>query len=206
MCIAGTRTGPVLVLTGSSVLLKGSTDRSQWSSSSSIENGKPTTKVGRSVKPENCPWTSNYTELSCRFDYSSSDAMSIGGHTTSASSSAAMDTSSSGSMARVESSAHSSTLPCDPASTRSPLNSAAASAKAVERLLDHKPASGSSTDSSVEPVLESLRWERECSDEEKEKERIEIYKENRRKRYENALAERKAQLSLHTSNKVRYYC
>lgn len=44
--------------------------------------------------------------------------------------------------------------------------------------------------------VESLRWDQELSDEEKEKERIEIYKENRRKRYENALAEKKAQLPL----------
>lgn len=58
---------------------------------------------------------------------------------------------------------------------------------------------------SVDQALESLRWEQECSDEEKERERIEVYKENRRKRYENALAEKKAQLSLHTSNRVKYY-
>ena len=43
-------------------------------------------------------------------------------------------------------------------------------------------------------VLESLRWERECSDEEREKERIKQYKANRRKRYENALEERKTQI------------
>lgn len=30
---------------------------------------------------------------------------------------------------------------------------------------------------------ESLRWENQCSDEEKERERIEVYKNNRRKRY-----------------------
>ena len=43
-------------------------------------------------------------------------------------------------------------------------------------------------------MLESLRWERECSDEEREKERIKQYKANRRKRYENALEERKTQI------------
>ena len=51
-----------------------------------------------------------------------------------------------------------------------------------------------SNESSVNSMLESLRWERECSDEEREKERIKVYKANRRKRYENALEERKAQL------------
>lgn len=30
---------------------------------------------------------------------------------------------------------------------------------------------------------ESLRWENQCSDEEKERERIELYKRNRQKRY-----------------------
>ena len=54
-------------------------------------------------------------------------------------------------------------------------------------------------------ALQSLRWEGQCSDEEKEKERIEIYKENRRKRYENALEEKRAQLSLHTTNRTKYY-
>ena len=47
------------------------------------------------------------------------------------------------------------------------------------------------TDASTCSVLESLRWEKECSDEEKERERIEQYKANRRKRYENALEERR---------------
>jgi len=36
-------------------------------------------------------------------------------------------------------------------------------------------------------MVESLRWEKQYSDEEKETERIEVYKANRRKRYENAL-------------------
>ena len=47
------------------------------------------------------------------------------------------------------------------------------------------------TDASDCSELESLRWERECSDEEKERERIEQYKVNRRKRYESALEERR---------------
>ena len=51
-----------------------------------------------------------------------------------------------------------------------------------------------SNDPSVSSMLESLRWERECSDEEREKERIKQYKANRRKRYENALEERKTQI------------
>lgn len=51
-----------------------------------------------------------------------------------------------------------------------------------------------SKDPSVSSMLESLRWERECSDEEREKERIKQYKANRRKRYENALEERKTQI------------
>lgn len=51
-----------------------------------------------------------------------------------------------------------------------------------------------STNPSVSSMLESLRWERECSDEEREKERIKLYKANRRKRYENALEERKTQI------------
>ena len=51
-------------------------------------------------------------------------------------------------------------------------------------------------------MLESLRWERECSDEEREKERIKQYKANRRKRYENALEERKTQI---ISTRAPYY-
>ena len=54
---------------------------------------------------------------------------------------------------------------------------------------------GISKEPSVSSMLESLRWERECSDEEREKERIKLYKANRRKRYENALEERKAHIS-----------
>ena len=44
-------------------------------------------------------------------------------------------------------------------------------------------------------MMESLRWEKQCSDEEKEKERIELYKANRRKRYENALEERRTSMT-----------
>ena len=43
--------------------------------------------------------------------------------------------------------------------------------------------------SSTFSTQESLRWDNECSDEEKEKERIEMYKTNRRKRYNNLLKE-----------------
>ena len=59
-----------------------------------------------------------------------------------------------------------------------------------------------SNDPSVSSMLESLRWERECSDEEREKERIKQYKANRRKRYENALEERKTQI---ITTKAPYY-
>lgn len=66
---------------------------------------------------------------------------------------------------------------------------------------------GSGCEEKDTPVhVESLRWDRRCSDEGEEKHRIEIYKENRRKRYEKALEERKARLSLcTTNNKVKYY-
>ena len=60
---------------------------------------------------------------------------------------------------------------------------------------------GISNNHSVSSMLESLRWERECSDEEREKERIKVYKANRRKRYENALEERKTQMI----SKTPYY-
>lgn len=60
---------------------------------------------------------------------------------------------------------------------------------------------GVSNEPSVSSMLESLRWERECSDEEREKERIKVYKANRRKRYENALEERKTQMI----SKAPYY-
>ena len=57
---------------------------------------------------------------------------------------------------------------------------------------------GMSEDSSVSAMPESLRWERECSDEEREKERVKQYKANRRKRYENALEERKTRVITRT--------
>ena len=53
-------------------------------------------------------------------------------------------------------------------------------------------------DSSGKDARESLRWEQECSDEEREEERIELYKENRRKRYLNVLDEHKSKLSERT--------
>ena len=62
-----------------------------------------------------------------------------------------------------------------------------------------------SQDSTTELGLENLRWEEELSDEEEEKERIEKYKENRRKRYEKALLERKTKLVLgHTKGRILY--
>jgi len=54
-------------------------------------------------------------------------------------------------------------------------------------------------------MVESLRWEKQCSDEEKEIERIEVYKANRRKRYENALEERRKQLVLTDTRRHPYY-
>lgn len=54
--------------------------------------------------------------------------------------------------------------------------------------------------------LESLRWEQECSDEEREQARIEVYKANRRKRYENALEERRAEIAgASGTGKNRFY-
>lgn len=46
---------------------------------------------------------------------------------------------------------------------------------------------------------ESLRWENQCSDEEKERKRIEVYKSNRRKRYKRHLGE------LHQSHHNPFY-
>lgn len=140
--------------------------------------------------------------------------MSIGGQ--SASSSAVMDACNGD---------HSITPPQLPSSslvTKSPAKAAAATAEKTGSQVDHVTfaegtASSSksehehstcvniSRDCAMEVVPESLRWDRECSDEETERKRIEIYKENRRKRYENALAERKAQLSLRATNRVKFY-
>ena len=137
--------------------------------------------------------------------------MSIGGHT-SASSSAAMEINNGGD-------SHSShtppTIPSDLAITRldsAPIGSKAAqgsdclvSQRTVTAGVHGRDASiRDYHKDSIDLALESLRWEQEYSDEEKEKERIEIYKENRRKRYENALAKKKAQLQLQTSNRVKY--
>lgn len=46
---------------------------------------------------------------------------------------------------------------------------------------------------------ESLRWENQCSDEEKERKRIEVYKSNRRKRYKRHFRE------LHQSHHNPFY-
>lgn len=136
-----------------------------------------------------------------RFDFSSSDAMSIGGCTSA---------NSSGVSNRLSDSTHSPTT--DLAVTRSASAASGTMAKSTGCEDDCGPVSEGSgcdhtcagkKDTSV-PV-ESLRWEHQCSDEEEERQRIEVYKENRRKRYENALEQRKAQLSLHTTNKVKYY-
>jgi len=54
-------------------------------------------------------------------------------------------------------------------------------------------------------MVESLRWEKQYSDEEKETERIEVYKANRRKRYENALEERRKQLVMTDTRRHPYY-
>ena len=52
---------------------------------------------------------------------------------------------------------------------------------------------------------ETLRWEGTLSDEEEESARIERYKENRRKRYQEALIQKKEHLSRNTSRKQLYY-
>ena len=54
--------------------------------------------------------------------------------------------------------------------------------------------------------LENLRWEDELSDEEMEKERIEKYKENRRRRYERALVEQKTKLALRCPKSRVVFC
>ena len=107
--------------------------------------------------------------------------------------------------------------PVHTSSTRSAMESSATTARgASSSSQECGPASEGSTSScckgtsaldkkTSEVSLESLRWENPCLDEEKEKERIEIYKVNRRKRYENAMEEKKAQLSLCTTNKAKYY-
>ena len=149
-----------------------------------------------------------------RFDYSSSDAMSIGGQTSAASSSAAME------MSNGSGHSHSSstppTIPSGLAVVRSesaPIgekttldaSSSHVSQRAVTVSIRGRDActKGYRKDP-VDLALESLRWEHEYSDEEREKARIESYKENRRKRYENALAQRKAQLQLQSTNRVKY--
>ena len=112
-----------------------------------------------------------------------------------------MDISTNGSTAAVEAAVTTTTLPY----TSRSASANGAEAKTVKSVLERngKLASGRGR---LSPKLESLRWEGQCSDEEKERERIEVYKENRRKRYENALAEKKAQLSSQqASSKVRYY-
>lgn len=128
--------------------------------------------------------------------------MSIGGRT-SANSSGAMDVGINGS-----DSTHTQTS--DLAVTRS---ACITMAKSTSREDDCQPVSEGSgcdhtctTDKDISVHVESLRWEHQCSDEEEEKQRIEVYKENRRKRYEKALEERKARLSLCTpTSKVNYY-
>ena len=140
-----------------------------------------------------------------RFDYSSSDAMSIGGRT-SANSSGAMDVSTNGT-----DSTHTQTS--DLAVTRSARAAHITTARTTSQEDDCQPVSEGSgcdhthtSDKDTSVHVESLRWENQCSDEDEEKQRIEVYKENRRKRYEKALEERKARLSHCTpTSKVNYY-
>lgn len=61
----------------------------------------------------------------------------------------------------------------------------------------------SHSDITTESTIDSLRWSNVCSDEEKELERIKLYKENRRKRYEDALQQRRTQQSQLAGSK--YY-
>lgn len=139
-----------------------------------------------------------------RYEYSSSDVMSIG-HT---SSSTAMDVSSASqsihgspfqSKTQVQPSLHSSMPPIPPDSsnitvcsvmsnTCSTSTTTSQSSRKTEREMVN------TADVSVPSMLESLRWDQEYSDEERERERIEVYKSNRRKRYEKALEERRTQV------------
>lgn len=50
----------------------------------------------------------------------------------------------------------------------------------------------------VRTMLESLRWEQELSDEEAEEARLEIYKANRRKRYQEALQQHRTRWTART--------
>ena len=52
---------------------------------------------------------------------------------------------------------------------------------------------------------ETLRWEGALSDEEEESSRIECYKEDRRKRYQEALMQKKEHISRNMSRKPLYY-
>ena len=52
---------------------------------------------------------------------------------------------------------------------------------------------------------ETLRWEGTLSDEEEESTRIECYKENRRRRYQEALMQKKEHISRNTNRKQLYY-
>lgn len=147
----------------------------------------------------------------CRFECCSSDAMSVG----QTSSSAVMEVSSS--------SQSGSPFPSTPLSGPTgfvrhpgvPSNcsnlsvttntSSISSATPTSQSLAEHSGGGIAKDLSESYMVESLRWEKQCSDEEKEIERIEVYKANRRKRYENALEERRKQLVLTDTRRHPYY-
>ena len=133
----------------------------------------------------------------CRFDCCSSDAMSID----QTSSSAAMEVSSASQSGSPFPSSmllpgpttvakHPDIPPnCSNLSVTTNTSSISSSARTAQSLVEQS--SGCISNDPSVSSMESLRWEQQYSDEEKEKERIEVYKANRRKRYENALKERR---------------
>lgn len=137
-----------------------------------------------------------------RFDCCSSDAMSID----QTSSSAAMEVSSASQngspfpssmlLPRSTTVARHPNIPpnCSNLSVTTNTSSISYSTHTPQSLVEQS--SGYISNDPSVSSMESLRWEQQYSDEEKEKERIEVYKANRRKRYENALKEKRNQLDL----------
>ena len=120
-----------------------------------------------------------------RLDSCSSDAMSVA----LTSSSTAMDTSSVRCISSSSQSTPSAAVSASHGPTLKQPTTADSSSQAVSL-----PVSGQ--------AVESLRWDTICSDEEKEEERISRYKQNRRKRYENALSE--SQLNRTAKTAIHY--
>lgn len=173
------------------------------SSSSSLENSKPASKISRSASQLYYTTSKVYLWVCehvcvcictcCRFATQSSseqDAMSI-------------DSShchSSNEMphrlhAQNPSRTNTTTTSCRILSINMPSNSVASSdsisinSSAESTQLSSPPTDSTDQPSALSSMQESLRWENQCSDEEKERERIEVYKSNRRKRYNKKLRE-----------------